>query len=806
MKSGYIYLPLVATTILAVMGCSKTMLQQEQAVTDVTPFADLNNSGVLEPYENNALSQSERISDLISRMTLDEKVLMVTGTGMNLSDVSGSTKVPGAAGSTHAIPRLGIPSIVLADGPAGLRIAPTRPNDSNTYYATAFPIATLLSSSWDRDLLNQVGQAMGNEVKEYGVDLFLAPGMNLQYNPLGGRNFEYYSEDPLLSGSLAASMVNGIESQGVGATIKHFAVNNAETSRMLLNSVVSERALREIYLRSFEITVKESSPWAVMSSYNKINGVYTSQDKQLLTGLLREEWGFNGLVMTDWFGGDSAREQMKAGNDLLMPGRPHERDDIKAALKSGELAEAELDRNLSKILSVVFSSSSFQGYSYSNTPNLIEHAKIARKAAAEGIVLLKNERETLPLQSGIKTIAAFGNTSYDFISGGSGSGDVNEAYTVSLFQGFSNSGLVVDSELQQNYERHIRIEKAKLPKKRYFFELLPPVAELQLNQALITRKAKESDIAVITIGRNSGEFQDRNIAADFELTAVEKDLIKDVSAAFKQQNKKVVLILNIGNVVETASWRDQVDAIVLPWQGGQEAGNAVVDVLTGKVNPSGKLPVTFPIHYQDVSSAGFFPGQPQSDEIVMDAYLNMPRGKVTKMIHEDGIYVGYRYYETFNKAVAFPFGFGLSYTAFQYSTPALSAPSFVENMTIRLDVKNIGKVSGREIVQLYVSAPIDTLDKPSKELKGFAKTKLLQPGETQTLVFELKPEHLASFSTQHGAWVAAPGRYQVQLLTSSAATKGQHISFSLENELRLNSVKVRMQPVEDFKELNSANR
>lgn len=786
--------------VLPLFGCSQSVPDKAQQVTQQQAAVDLNKNGQLEPYENTALPLEQRLTDLLSRLTPEEKVQLVTGTGINLNDIGGSSKVHGAAGSTYAIERLGIPAITLADGPAGLRITPIRPNQQNTYYATAFPIATVLSSSWDQNLVNQVGQAMGTEVKEYGVDLFLAPGMNLQYNPLGGRNFEYYSEDPLLSGHMAAAMVNGVESQGVGATIKHFAVNNAETSRMLLNSVVNERALREIYLRSFEIAVKHAKPWAVMSSYNKINGVYTSQDSQLLTTLLRDEWGFDGLVMTDWFGGDSARAQMKAGNDLIMPGRPHERDDIQAALKSGELSMAELERNVKNVLHIIFRSPTFAGYAYSDRPDLKAHAQIARTAAAEGVILLKNDDSTLPLQPSVKAIAAFGNTSYDFISGGTGSGDVNEAYTVSLVQGFANNNLQVDAELQQVYEQHLQAERAKQPKKRYFFELLPPLPELTPDLALIQRKAKDTELAVITIGRNSGEFQDRKVEGDFDLTTTEKQLISMVSTAFHAQGKKVVLILNIGNVVETASWRDQVDAIVLPWQGGQEAGNAVADVLTGQVNPSGKLPVSFPLHYKDVPSSAFFPGEALSEDIVMDAYLNMPRGKHSRMKHQDGIYVGYRYYDSFKLPVAYPFGYGLSYSSFSYSQPKLSSSKFNGGLSVSLEVKNTGKQAGKEVVQLYLAAPATSMDKPHKELKAFAKTSLLAPGQSETLQFSLNAEQLASFSTQAGRWIADAGTYQLLLAASSTDIR-QKASFTLDKELNLPVVQARFTPEEPLQSI-----
>jgi beta-glucosidase len=497
--------------------------------------------------------------------------------------------------------------------------------------------------------------------------------------------------------------------------------------------------------------------------------------------------------MTDWFGGDSARAQMKAGNDLIMPGRPHERDDIQAALDSGDLSMAQLDRNAKNILQIIFQSPAFAGYAYSDTPDLKAHAQIARTAAAEGVVLLKNDHGTLPLPSSLKSIAAFGNTSYDFLSGGTGSGDVNEAYTVSLVQGFTNNNLLVDAELQQVYEQHLQAERAKQPKKRYFFELLPPLPELTPDLTLIQRKAKDSELAIITIGRNSGEFQDRKVAGDFDLTATEKQLISMVSTAFHAEGKKVVLILNIGNVVETASWREQVDAIVLPWQGGQEAGNAVTDVLTGKVNPSGKLPVSFPLHYKDVPSSTFFPGEALSDAVVMDAYLNMPRGKHSQMKHQDGIYVGYRYYDSFAVPVAYPFGYGLSYTSFSYGQPKLSSARFNGELKISIEVKNTGKVAGKEVVQLYLTAPATSMDKPKKELKAFAKTSVLAPEQSEIVQFSLTADQLASYSEQAGRWVADAGTYQVLVAASSADVR-QTASFNLATALQLPAVKVRLQP------------
>jgi beta-glucosidase len=776
------------------------------------------------------------IKNILASMTLEEKAGLVVGTGMRMAappaagapntgaapaaaakaapanpaappaQPSGQSRslVPGAAGTTFAVPRLGIAPMVLADGPAGLRISPTRDNDKATYYCTAFPVSTLLASTWDSELAGRVGQAMGNEVLEYGVDIMLAPALNLHRNPLCGRNFEYYSEDPYLTGKIAAAVVNGVESQGVGTSIKHFAANNAETNRNSLNTIVSERALREIYLEGFRLAVQDAQPWTVMSSYNLINGVYTSQSADLLTNILRKDWGFKGFVMTDWGGGRDPVAQMTAGNDLLMPGSPNQIQTIVKAVQDGKLDVKVLDRNVERILNVILQSPRFKGYKYSNKPDLKAHAQVARLAAAEGMVLLKNAGGALPLGQDVKKIAAFGNTSYEIITGGTGSGRVNEAYSVSLVEGLQNVGLTVNENLQAMYTAYVKAAREGRPRPtRGGFGSQSPIAEMGVNADLINSLSNTADIAVITIGRNSGEGRDRSSGeGDFKLTAAEQELIKSVSAAFRAKKKKSVVILNVGGVMETASWRDAPDAILLAWQAGQETGNSIADILSGKVNPCGKLATTFPVDYEDVPSAKTFPGvELPADPAAPPAQIGgLGRGRSAVVIYEDGIYVGYRYYETFHVKPAYEFGYGLSYTNFAYSNLKLSSTKFSNKITFAVDVKNAGTFAGREVVQLYLSAPAKKLDKPIIELKGFAKTKLLRPGESQTIAFTIDGRSLSSFDPSTSSWIAEAGAYDVKIGASSRDIR-LNASFTLSGDLVVKKESVSLAPKEKINEL-----
>lgn len=728
-------------TILAALACAASLFAQPQLNKD-------------------------NVEEVLGAMTLQEKAALCVG-GSRMVNIDGiptgsANLVPGAAGTTRAIPRLGIPATVLADGPAGLRISPTREGSSKTFYCTGFPVGTLLASSWDLALVESVTEAMGNEVLEYGVDVLLAPGMNIHRNPLCGRNFEYFSEDPLLSGKMAAAYVNGIQKNGVGTSIKHYAANNQETNRNMNDAKVSVRALREIYLKNFEIAVRESDPWTVMSSYNQLNGEFTQQSHDLLTKVLREDWGYKGIVMTDWGNKEGTVKAVQAQNDLMEPGAQSEIERIIAAVKDGSLSEADLDRNVRNILNYIVRTPRFQGYKYSDAPDLKAHAAVARSAAAESMVLLRNEG-ALPL-SGSEKVAMYGVSSIDFVAGGTGSGNVNKAYVVNMKQGLENAGFKLDKDLMDYYESYIKYNSAnnKLNGGNSNRPLLgtSKLAEIPVGSAAIKSQAKSNDVAIITIGRNAGEGADRKMMDDFELTAVERELIQNVSSAFHLEGKKVVVVLNIGGVIETNSWKDMVDAILLPWSPGQEGANAVADVLTGKANPSGKLPMTFPVNFTDHPSSANFPydyTRPQNNSFFRGPA--QPVKDVDYTDYEEGIYVGYRHFTTSGTKVSYPFGYGLSYTDFAYSKPVVKAGT--DGFTATVTVTNTGSVAGKEVVELYVSAPAGGMDKPKLELKAFAKTRELQPGESQTLTLSVDNYSLASFNEANSSWETAAGSYKV---------------------------------------------
>lgn len=710
----------------------------------------------------------DNIEDVIKAMTVQEKATLLVG-GARAAMVNGVTsgtawQVPGAAGNTRPIERLGIPGTVLADGPAGLRIQPTRQGTDQTFYCTGFPVGTLLASSWDIALVEDVTKAMGNEVLEYGVDVLLAPGMNIHRNPLCGRNFEYFSEDPLLSGKMAAAYVRGIQSNGVGTSIKHYMANNQETNRNENDARISQRALREIYLKNFEIAVKESDPWTVMSSYNQMNGEYTQQKFDLLTTVLRDEWGFKGIVMTDWGNKAGTVKSAKAGNDLMEPGNQNEIDRIVAGVEDGTITMAELDRNVRNMLNYIVRTPRFHGYKFSNKPDLKAHAAVARKAAGESIVLLRNEKEALPLK-GNEKVALYGISAIDFVAGGTGSGDVNKAYVVNMQDAMENAGFTLDKNLAEYYKAFIAYDKAQTALNGTTFSWFSrrKLSEIAIPAAAIESEAQLNDVAVIVLGRNAGEGADRRQIDDFELTNVERELLRDVSTAYHAAGKKVVVVLNIGGVIETASWKNMVDAIVLPWSPGQEGANAVADVLTGKVNPSGKLPMTFPMNFMDHPSSANFPYNYNNAGNQMRGFGGFGQRQLRKDVdytdYAEDIWVGYRHFTTQGVEVSYPFGFGLSYSYFVYSKPVVKATA--DGFEASVTVTNQGKVAGKEVVEVYVHAPEGGLEKPERELKAFAKTKLLAPGESQVVTVKVDNYSIASFNEAKSAWEAPAGNYQV---------------------------------------------
>ncbi|MFD2939129.1 glycoside hydrolase family 3 C-terminal domain-containing protein [Flavobacterium notoginsengisoli] len=734
------------------------------------------------------------VKQIVAVMTLEEKASLVVGVGMPVVSSSNENgivgnwdgKVQGAAGGSKAFPKFGIPGIIMADGPAGVRIDPIRDNDkTKTYYATAWPIGTSLASTWNADLVRNVGIAFGNEAREYGIDIILAPGMNIQRNPLNGRNFEYYSEDPLVTGFMGAAMVNGVQSNGVGTSIKHFAANNQETSRTIINANISERALREIYLRGFEIAVKKAQPLTVMSAYNKINGIYTPESYDLLTTILKDEWGFKGCVITDWGGGRDYLLQQKAGNDLIMPGSSKQIDIIVNAVKNRTLDVNVLDKNVERILKVALQTPSFRKYKYSDKPDLKTHATLSRIAATEGMVLLKNDNFTLPMKESSK-IALYGNASYETIFGGTGSGEVYVAYSVSLAEGLKTSGFKPFEDIKTKYINYIKQDKIDYPKPKKTAGAVRMTPEMNLTADDVKNTIAGADYAIYTIGHSSGEGLDRKIDGDFILSDLEKTLIKNISESIHAADKKLVVVINVGGVIETASWRDYADAILVAWQPGQEAGNAISDVLSGKVNPSGKLAVTFPMKYEDVPSSKCFPGTPAK--------------KPTEVIYEEGIYVGYRYYNSFDVKPAYEFGYGLSYTTFSYSGLKLSSSNFKNEITATVKITNTGKAAGKEVVQLYLSAPEKTLEKPSEELRAFAKTKLLKPGESQTLTFQLNARDLATFYTDQSSWIADGGNYTVKIGASSRDIKLTK-QFSLAKDMVVEKVHKALTPQIEINEL-----
>ena len=521
-----------------------------------------------------------------------------------------------------------------------------------------------------------------------------------------------------------------------------------------------------------------------MSSYNQVNDQFTQQNYDLLTTILRDEWGFNGIVMTDWGNKEGTVKAVHAQNDLMEPGDDTEKQRIIEAVNNGTLAVADLDRNVKNMLRYIVRTPRFKGYKYSNNPDLTAHAKLVRETAPQGMVLLKNDNEALPLKN-IKNVALFGLTAYNSIAGGTGSGNVNKPYIRNIDEGLAAAGLKLDEAIANYYKDYIKLTNDKnamgATGMRGVLLGSAVIPDPALEKQAVKNSVDRNDAAVIVIGRNAGEGDDRRIE-DFDLSDAERTLIMQVSNYYHQAGKKVYVVLNIGGVIETNSWKHYPDAILCAWTPGQEVGNSVADILVGKANPSGKLSMTWPLTIYDHPSTYNFPydGQPQQARGFFAPRNQQPRKDIDYTNYSEGIWVGYRYFETAGKEVSYPFGYGLSYTTFSYS-----APTFKTNkdggITATITIKNTGKVAGREAAQMYVTAPAGGLDKPALELKAFAKTRELQPGESQTLTMSVNNYYLSSFNEATSAYETAAGKYTVRIgasvedirATGSVVVKGQ---------------------------------
>lgn len=737
-----------------------------------------------------SLTSNDDISKIVNKLTLEQKARLLVGT-VGTDDES-SHIVAGAAGWTYPIKSLGIPSINLADGPVGLRINPVSTEITKTEYdanglpiasiskavdqgkrnyCTCFPSTTALAATWNRSLAHLQGVVMGKETKGYGVDVILTPGINIIRNPLCGRNFEYYSEDPYLTGKMASELIKGIQEQGVGTSLKHFVANNQQTGKKYNDARISQRALREIYLKGFEICVKESHPWTVMGSYNKIAGEYTQTNKQLLIDLLRDEWGFDGMVLTDWTVRRPIPDLINARCALNMPGEEDIVEGIIKAVNNKEVTEEALNNCVYDVLKVVLNSVTAHGWEYA-APDLKANAKTSQDLAEESMVLLKNNEKLLPINTNTK-IALYGTSAYQSIAGGTGSSNVNKAYIVDISTGLEDDGYKIDKKLEDIYTSYNTTQNKLLDacpdcpdwQKISYHRLVIPEMDLSKADYAIDQSAASNDVAVIVIGRGSGETSDRQLEDDLNLTNVEKTMIEKVSLAFHGQNKKVIVVLNICGVIETASWHDKVDAILIAWLPGQECGHAVSAILSGKTNPSGRLPITFPIHYTDIPASKNYP------------YLGQVSGRNFDYTeYQEDIWVGYRYFSTSKVPIAYPFGFGLSYTTFDYSNVRIK--KIRDGYEISVDVTNNGTCSGKEVVQIYVSAPNNAMIHPEVELKAFGKTNLLRPKETQTIKLRFTNYDIASFDETNSQWLLTEGTYNV-VIGRSADEKITKLSFNI---------------------------
>ncbi len=665
------------------------------------------------------------IKSIVAQMTLEEKAALCTGA---------------SSWTTTPIERLDVPEMIVSDGPHGVRRVPNVHEVAlESLPATCFPTASCTASTWDVDLIHKMGEALAEECIALNVDVLLGPGVNMKRSPLGGRNFEYFSEDPFLAGEMAASFINGVQSKGVGTSLKHYAVNNQEFQRFSISANVDERTLREIYLPAFEKAVKQAKPWTVMCSYNKVNGTFASEHYHLLTEILKNEWSFEGLVVSDWGAVRNRVAALKGGLDLEMPG-PQERR-VKAvveAVRSGELDEAILNESARRILQIVFKA---KGTPKGGAFDVDAHHELAHQIANEGMVLLKNNG-LLPLK-GQHHIAVIGRAAEKAHFQGGGSSHINPTKVAVPFK-----------ELQsQAGEAEVTYAEGYPTDNSFRQDMIEQAVSL----------AKSADVAVLYIALPTFKESEGYDRPDLDLTGQQIALIKAVSKV----QPKTVVVLNNGAPVAMSEWIDGVAAVLEGWMMGQAGGVAIADVLFGKVNPCGKLAESFPLKLADTP-----------------AHLNWPGG-AGEVHYGEGLFIGYRYYDAKEMPVLFPFGYGLSYTAYSYSNAKVSSINFkdIDGVTVSVDVTNTGDIAGKEIVQVYVHDQRSGLVRPEKELKGFAKVEL-QPGETKSVSIQLDFRAFAFYHPEYKQWITEDGDFDI-LIAASAADIRHTLTVTLESTLSL---------------------
>ena len=674
----------------------------------------------------------KQVEEILKTLTLREKASLLSGEDF---------------WHTKGIPDKGVPSVMVTDGPHGLRKQSGESdmlgiNDSVP--ATCFPSAACVCNSWDEELIGRIGKALGEECQAEDVGVLLGPGNNIKRSPLCGRNFEYFSEDPYLAGHMAKSHINGVQSMGVGTSLKHFAVNNQETYRMSVDAVVDERTLREIYLAAFETAVKEAKPWTIMGAYNKVNGSFCCENHHLLREILRDEWGYEGVVVSDWGAVNDHVSGIPEGFDLRMPYLSDAKiDEIVRAVEEGRLAEGDLDKAVERVLTLVEKcvENHQEGASYDKEA----HHRLARQSAAESIVLLKNENHALPLQKGEK-IALIGAFAKNIRYQGGGSSHINATFVPDMEEAFLEKLKEMKAEGSCVYREGFSLTA----------EDVDPAMEADAAAAV-----KEADRAVVCIGLPDGWESEGYDRAKMDIPANQIHLLKKLS----ETGKPVIAVLFCGAPV-TTEWTEYVDALLVPYTGGQAVAQALTDVLWGTVNPCGKLGETWPLKMSDTP-----------------CFLTYPQKK--KATYEEGVFVGYRYYEKKQMPVAFPFGFGLSYTEFSYGNLQIEKDSVkdTETVKVRVDVTNTGKTAGKEIVQLYVGEKNAPVPRPVKELKGFRKISL-EPGETKAVEFTLDKRSFAYYEEELHDWYAPTDTYEISVGASSTDIR-------LSGEIRVVSAAVR---------------